>query len=100
MYSSAGQKMLRYSLEKTYSEPPCWIDLASLSKKALISAIIGKRLGSATMKASIMSRYEMPEMPCARMSGSWNSLSKCRSAVIQQKIRVRRQSAGGVAEGA
>ena len=56
MYSSAGQKMLRYSFEKTYSEPPCWIDLASLSKKALIPPISGKRAGSAAMKASIMSR--------------------------------------------
>ena len=48
--------MPRYSFEKTYSEPPCWIDFASLWKKALISAIIGKRSGSAAMKASIMSR--------------------------------------------
>ena len=56
MNSSAGQKMLRYSLEKTYSEPPAWIERASLSKKALISPMVGKRLGSAAMKASIMSR--------------------------------------------
>ena len=39
----------------------------------------------------------MPEMPCARISGIWNSLSKCSSAVIQQNMRVRRQSASGIA---
>ena len=38
----------------------------------------------------------MPEMPCARISGIWNSLSKCSSAVIQQKLRVLRHSANGV----
>ena len=38
-------------------------------------------------------------MPCARISGIWNSLSKCSSAVIQQNTRVRRQSAGGIAAG-
>ena len=36
-------------------------------------------------------------MPCAMIRGIWNSLSKCSSAVIQQKVRVRRQSASGVA---
>ena len=38
-------------------------------------------------------------MPCARISGIWNSLSKCSSAVIQQNTRVRRQSAGGSGRG-
>jgi len=36
-------------------------------------------------------------MPCAMISGIWKSLSKCSSAVIQQKTRVRRQSASGMA---